>query len=41
MKIENSIKECRYCGIEEYYIKQSYTWACKYFIRFDGNKSKN
>lgn len=41
MKIDKNIKECPYCGSEEYYIKQSYTGKCNYFLRFDGKEAEN
>lgn len=41
MKIDNDIKECPYCGSEEYYIKQSYKGTCCYHLRFDGKEADN
>ena len=30
------MKECPYCGNEEFYIRQSYSGTCEYNMRFDG-----
>ena len=39
--IDKNIKECPYCGSEEYYIKQSFTGTCNFRIRFDGKQTDN
>lgn len=41
MTIDKSIKCCPYCGSKEYYIKQSYSGKCNYYIRFDGKEAEN
>lgn len=38
---DSNIKECPYCGSEEYYIKQSFKGTCDYNIRFDGKETEN
>lgn len=40
-KISKNIKECPYCGHDEYYIKQSYKGNCDFRIRFDGKEGDN
>jgi hypothetical protein len=35
------VKECPYCGSEEYYIKQSFKGTGNYYIRFDGKETEN
>lgn len=35
------MRECPYCGSEEFYVKQSFTGTCRYNIRFDGEITEN
>lgn len=35
------LKECPYCGGEEFYILQSYSGTCYYRVRFDGEEADN
>ncbi|MEG0668693.1 MAG: hypothetical protein RR460_08690 [Clostridium sp.] len=39
--ISKYIKNCPYCGSEEYHIKQSYKGTCEYNLRFDGKEVEN
>lgn len=41
MSISKDIKRCPYCGCEEYYIKQSYSGTCNFYMRFDGKEADN
>lgn len=40
MNSPKEMKECPYCGSEEYYIKQSFKGTCEYIFRFDGKKDE-
>lgn len=35
------MKECPYCGHDEFYIKQSYSGVCNYYYRYDGEAAYN
>lgn len=41
MKIDRNIKECPYCGSEEYYQKESYKGFREFRMRFDGEEADN
>jgi len=41
MDSNKGMKECPYCGSEEYYIKQSFKGTCEYIFRFDGKEAEN
>lgn len=34
------MKECPYCGNDEFYIRQSYSGTCNYYMRFDMRNEK-
>ncbi|MBQ7067032.1 MAG: hypothetical protein IJN92_09470 [Lachnospiraceae bacterium] len=34
------MKECPYCGNDEFYIKQAYSGTCNYYMRFDMKNEK-
>lgn len=40
-QIGKDIKECPYCGSEEYYIKQRVSGTSYYGLRFDGSEADN
>lgn len=33
------MKECPYCGDDEFYIRQSFSGTCNYYMRFDMNNT--
>ena len=35
------IKECPHCGSEEFYVKQSYSGVCNFYMRIDGGQAQN
>lgn len=35
------MKECPYCGHDEFYVKQSYHGVCEYNFRYDGKEAEN
>ena len=36
---KKGMKECPYCGNEEFYVKQSYSGVCYYNMRIDGGQA--
>lgn len=39
--IDKYIKECPYCGHNEYYQKQRYKGICNFYLRYDGKDGEN
>ena len=41
IKYSKEMKECPYCGEEEFYILQSFSGICEYGYRYDGKIAEN
>lgn len=41
IQYSREMKECPYCGNDEFYVRQSFKGTCDYNYRFDGKPAEN